>query len=141
MKKSLKRHLVSSGHVKVMENKAEQEKLDEKIIRREKKIGQVSGQAVYYLLKNGRPNSDFPLLVSILASADVDVGELNHSDKFVANWGVVCSSHVVSQMLCDIFPHSQRSLSMLVWSLMCFFTVPRFVSSFATFLTSVFLEN
>ena len=86
MKKSLKRHLVSSGHMKVMENKAEQEKLDEKIIGREKNIGQVLGQVVYYLLKNGRPNSDFPILISILSSAGVDIGELNHSEKFVANW-------------------------------------------------------
>ena len=27
-----------------------------------------------------------------MSSAGVDIGELNHSDKFVANWGVVCSS-------------------------------------------------
>ena len=69
-----------------------EEKMEEKIIGREKKIGNVLGFVAFYLFKQERPISDHPFLVNIIAAAGVDVGDLNHSPEFVANWGPVCTA-------------------------------------------------
>ena len=94
VKRTLKVHLGSDGHQGVLKEAEAQKKLHEKIISREKKIGRVLGSVAYYLLKLGRPNLDFPILVNILASAGVDVGDINHSSEFVPHWGAVCATEI-----------------------------------------------
>jgi hypothetical protein len=94
LKKVLKRHLTSEGHRIVIKQNSAQEKLDEKKFSREKKIGLVLGDVAFYILKNGRPYTDFSLLVGILARAGVDVGDLNHSSKFVEQWGLFCAAEI-----------------------------------------------
>ena len=76
LKKILRKHFVRKSHLEVLKNAEAKEKLEEKIIGRERKICKVLGLVSYYLLKMGRPNTDFPTLVSILASCGVDVGDL-----------------------------------------------------------------
>ena len=98
LKKSLKKHLLGTGHREAVQNEEETNKPNEKHIGREKRIGKALGHVAYYLLKNGRPNSDFPLLINILAAAGVDVGDLNHSRKFVAHWGPVCAEVIENKL-------------------------------------------
>ena len=86
------------GHVDTMKNNEEQEILKEKLVGRERKIGQVLGCVAYYLLKRGRPNCDFTTIVSILAAAGVDMGDINHSEKFAARRGPVCASVIKSRL-------------------------------------------
>jgi galactitol-specific phosphotransferase system IIB component len=74
LKKILRIHLVTKGHLEILKNAEAKEKLEKKIIGRERKICKVLGLVSYYLLKMGRPNTDFPTLVSILAACGVDVG-------------------------------------------------------------------
>ena len=94
LKVALRKHLEGSNHQKIVTQKKVQEKLEDKVQAREKKIGLVLGDVAFYLLKLGRPNTDFPYLVNILARAGVDVGDINHSSEFIANWAGVCGKVV-----------------------------------------------
>lgn len=99
LKKTLRRHLESQGHKEKVTEKKVQDKLLNKVLGREKKIGRVLGDVGFYLLKLGRPNTDFPILVHILARAGVDVGDINHSSEFVANWAPVCGEVVEARVV------------------------------------------
>ena len=92
LKSSLKKHLTQPIHTGALKESSASDKLEEKTIGRERKIGLVLGHVAFYLIKQGRPNSDFTTLVNILSAAGLDVGDLNHSSEFVANWGPVCAS-------------------------------------------------
>ena len=48
------------------------EKLEDKVLGRERKIGEVPWDIGYYWVKFGRPNTDYPHLVNILARAQFD---------------------------------------------------------------------
>ena len=109
LKKILSEHLGSENHLKLIQSKEVCERLEEKIEGREKKIGKVLGCVAYYLIRQGRPNTDFPLLVNILAVAGVDVGDLNHSSEFVANWGPVCAGVIERKLKCHLNTPMQQT--------------------------------
>jgi hypothetical protein len=111
LKVSLKKHLTSKGHQEKMKESRVRAKQEENIMGREKRICAVMGNISFYLLKNGRPNSDFTPLVNILSKAGVDVGDLNHSTEFVANWASVCGEVVqkrVQQYFQTLLPQTGR---------------------------------
>ena len=98
LKQILRKHLVNKGHTELLNKAGVNNEVEEKFVSREKKIGGVLGCVAYYLLKQGRPNTDFPVLVNILAAAGVDIGDLNHSSEFVAHWGPVCASVIQKKL-------------------------------------------
>jgi hypothetical protein len=98
LKKILIRHLNTSGHLEKLKETRIRDKLEEKVRGREKKIGLVLGNIAYYLVKMGRPNSDFTSIVNILSKAKVDVGDINHSSEFVANWAPVCATVIEEKL-------------------------------------------
>ena len=99
MKRNLRRHLEGQNHKEKVAAGYAQEKLEDKLIGREMKIGKVLGDVGFYLVKLGRAYSDFPLLVNILARAGVDVGDINHSTEFISNWSKVCGEVVEARVV------------------------------------------
>ena len=51
LKKTLKRHLDSEGHLVALKKNSAIEKLEEKVVCREKRIARVLGDVAYYLVK------------------------------------------------------------------------------------------
>ena len=99
MKHTLQKNLTNYDHVENVRKKKGQEKLEDKVLGRERKIGKVLGDIGYYLVYLERPNSDYPHLVNILAMAGVNVGDINHSRKFIANWSKVCGEVVKGKVM------------------------------------------
>lgn len=102
LKTCLKFHLKTEDHVKASTEARAVEKQDEKEELRNRRIGLILGTLAYYLLKLGRPHTDFVVLVAILAKCGVDVGELNHSKEFVAAWKLSCAE-VIQRRLRKFF--------------------------------------
>ena len=86
LKETLKKHLTRGGHLEKMKERRVRSKLEEKTMSRDKRVGAVLGAVSYYLLKKGRPQEDYTTLVNLLSRAGVDVGDINHSFKFVAKF-------------------------------------------------------
>ena len=83
LKVVLKRHLQNSGeHKKKLQELEVKEDQEDRVLGREKRISKVLGDVCFFMVKQGRPYTDFPLLLNILSKAGVDVGDINHSDKF-----------------------------------------------------------
>ena len=79
----LKRHLLNSEeHKKKLQEREVKEDQEDRVLGREKRISKVLGDVCFFMAKKGRPYSDFPLLLNILSKAGVDVGDINHSEKF-----------------------------------------------------------
>ena len=98
LKKSLKRHLNIKKHINNVNKEEVKEKMQKKLVAREKKISLVLGDVAYFLLKQGRPYTDFPVHVNLLSRAGVDVGDLNHSFQFVRHWSPMCAEVVDKRM-------------------------------------------
>ena len=124
LKRSLRRHKDTRSHQKKIKDNKKLEVIEEKVLCRESRIGQALGHVAYYLLKLGRPNKDYVYLVDVLAKAGVDVGQLNHSEKFVAKWGPVCAE-VIDRKLVRFFttvlpqtghrPHAKAICDKATW--------------------------
>lgn len=83
LKSVLKRHLFNSEeHKQKLQVKEAKEEQETRVLGREKRIARVLGHVVFFMATQGRPYTDFPLLVNILSKAGVDVGDINHSEKF-----------------------------------------------------------
>ena len=83
LKTVVKRHLLNSEeHKSKLQKQDIKEQQEERVMSREKRISRVLGDVSFYLGKKGRAYGDFPLIVNILAHAGVDVGDINHSEKF-----------------------------------------------------------
>ena len=82
-KTHMKDHLKSMKHQKVARDNETLQMITAKREIREKAIGQRVGRLVYYLLHNGRPDIDFPLLMYINSKNGTDVGDINHEEGFV----------------------------------------------------------
>lgn len=102
MKKSLKRHLTTPKHIESVNKEEVKEKMEVKLASREKKIRLTIGDVCYYLLKNGRPYTDFPTILVVLSRAGVDIGDLNHGVKFVQLLRPVCAE-VIDKRLTNFF--------------------------------------
>ena len=89
---------MSPGHKHHIEDNEVEMKKQEKLVSREKKIGSLLGTIVYYLKKLGRPDTDFPIIVSMLSKAGVDCGDINHSARFPAKWAPVCADDIQGRL-------------------------------------------
>jgi hypothetical protein len=94
VKRAMKDHVETDVHQKALKKDEVIERQEAKEDIRNRKIGLILGRICYYLLRYGRPHSDFVLLVNVLAKSGVDVGELNHSHEFVSKWSVACAEVV-----------------------------------------------
>ena len=86
LKKHLRRHLTGVLHKSNLDDAASAEKLKSKEERRERLVGTRIGTTCYYLFKKGRPDTDFPNLLLLQSMNELDIGELNHSEKFPARF-------------------------------------------------------
>ena len=84
----------SKQHSKLIEQNAINEARQIRDDGRNVRIGRVLGSFAYYLLHQGRPKTDFVLLVDLLSKAGCDVRDINHSFNFVDKWGSVCEIEI-----------------------------------------------
>ena len=90
-KMSLKYHLEKKSHTENVEKLEVIEARETREENRSRKVGLNLGLLSYYLLHQGRPESDYTTLVDILDRSGSDVGDLNHSFNFVRKWSQSCS--------------------------------------------------
>ncbi len=86
LKKHLRRHLTGILHNNNLDAAASTEKLKSKEERRECSVGMKIGKTCYYLFKKARPDTDFPDLLLLQSMNELDIGELNHCEKFPAKF-------------------------------------------------------
>ena len=85
LKKHLRRHVTGVLHKSDLDD-ASAEKLKSKEERRERLVGMMIGTTCYYFFKKGRPDTDFSNLLLFQSMNELDIGELNHSEKFPARF-------------------------------------------------------
>ena len=86
LKRSLKRHIITQTHKDSLSDISVKTASDLKVEKREKDIGMRLARMAYHLFKRGRPDTDFPEHVVLHHLNGVDVGNINHSDKFVSKF-------------------------------------------------------
>lgn len=91
-------HLEANTHLKNSKDKAENLLKKKMYINRNYKVGVVLGRQAYSILKTGRSHLQYETDVSILSAAGTDVGNLNHSRKFVAEYAKSVHEVLVTQM-------------------------------------------
>ena len=80
--KSLKRHLEISSHKKALEEATIQANLEYKEDYRNKAVALRICRISYFLLKNGRPDTDFTTMIYLHSANGCDIGDINHSYNF-----------------------------------------------------------
>ena len=86
LKTLLLAHLKSARHITALDRRTANEKELHKSDRREKVVGKRIGRICYYMLKQGRPDTDFEHLVYLHSVNDSDIGDINHSNRFPAKF-------------------------------------------------------
>jgi hypothetical protein len=84
LKKSMRQHLKSMGHIAMVKSSRAATKEEEKAEARNRVIGATVGGLVYHLVYNGRPDSDLPLLIYRVKMPGGDTGDINHSTYLVS---------------------------------------------------------
>ena len=87
LKKTLKRHLQTGKHSEMLKHAKAAEEVEFKEKNRNKKIARTLGTLIYKNLYTGTAQSLYPVDVAMLKKEGVDVGELNHSRKYSAEFG------------------------------------------------------
>lgn len=86
LKYRLKKHLEESGkHKAALGTTEAKEKIRRKEDTRNEICGMNISRTAYYLLSNGRPQSDFTQLLSMQHKNGCDIGDINHSTEFCKN--------------------------------------------------------
>ena len=98
LKNSLKRHLKRDRHTNALQENSKMESQVNREISRNKKVGMTIGRVSYYLIKQGRPYSDFPYLLDVIEKAGGDVGDINHSRKFVPRFLKFTSTEIQGRL-------------------------------------------
>ena len=94
MKRAIKRHLNGETHTKaLLTNTEDQEKL-KKYKTRDQKVGETLGMLIYDITKTAKPDIAYEEQISLLSMLNVDVGELNHSNKFPAKFIPYLSNNI-----------------------------------------------
>ena len=75
---------------------------------RNKIVAQRIARIAYYLVKQGRPDTDFPTLVYLHSRNGCDVGDINHSYRFPAEF-LKHVAGVVQDKLKDFFSNKVTS--------------------------------
>ena len=80
LKKSLKRHLKSDKHTLNLKDKGRLDLVEDKLEGKDQIIGLKIGRIAYYLLRHGRPDTDFTVLVQMSVANGINLGDINHSE-------------------------------------------------------------
>ena len=86
LKKSIRRHLMTSTHKDALNDATVKTEDASKIDTREKMVGMRLARIAYNLLKKGRPDTDFPDELLLQHLNGIDVGHINHTENFVRNF-------------------------------------------------------
>ena len=99
LKKSLRRHCVeSSKHQEELKKASAKAMIWEKEENRNKAVGLRLGRWNYYLLRMGRPDTDYTTLIYINKKNGGDIGDINHSFNFVPKFLVSLSAAVQNRI-------------------------------------------
>ena len=86
LKRSVSRHITQrKTHLNIVAEKEEDNEKRRKMQAKQQTVGVTVGKQVYKALKLGRPFADFETDMQLLSSANVNVGNLNHSRKFASS--------------------------------------------------------
>ena len=80
LKKSLKRHLKSDKHTLNLKDKGRLDLVEDKLEGKDQIIGLKIGRIAYYLLRHGRPDTDYTVLVQMSVANGINLGDINHSE-------------------------------------------------------------
>ena len=83
LKTNLKNHLKTMAHIKALEEATNKANIEYKEDSRNKAVALKICRMAYYLLKAGRPDTDFTTLIYLHSVNGCDVGDINHSFNFV----------------------------------------------------------
>ena len=83
LKQILKKHLQTKSHLKSLEVATSKANIQYKEDSRNKIVALRILRIAYFLLKNGRPDTDFTALVYLHTVNGSDVGDINHSHNYV----------------------------------------------------------
>ena len=78
----LKNHLKTQTHIKAMTEATNIANMEYKEDTRNKAVALKIGRIAYFLIKNGRPDTDFTTLIYLHSSNGSNVGDINHSYSF-----------------------------------------------------------
>ena len=109
LKKIMKRHLQSAKHSDMLEKSKRKEEIEFKEMTRNKKISQTLGKIVYKNLYHGAALGLYTVDVAMLAKEGVDIGELNHSKRFSAKFGLIIGEIIrkrVTEFLSTALPQT-----------------------------------
>ena len=98
LKRNLKRHLSRQSHIAALTDINEKHEVLIKEETRNNAVGMRIGRICYYLAKNGRPDSDFPTLVYLHSSNNSDIGDINHSSEFPAQFLPAIAEEIQSKV-------------------------------------------
>lgn len=98
LKNNIIKHLESAAHSKNSSEKALLSKQKTKFLARNSKVGMVLGRQAYNVLVKSDSYLIYENNVAILAASGVDVGNLNHSEKFVSEFGKSVHTELMNQM-------------------------------------------
>ena len=82
LKKSLNRHLQTMAHKNSLEVITNKANIEYKEDSRNKAVALKICRIAYFLLKNGRPDTDFTTLIYLHSANGCDIGDINHSYNF-----------------------------------------------------------
>lgn len=85
LKRHICDHLKSKEHMKRQREISKLEDRNNETRSRSKKVGMVLGRAAYQILKNGDAYSKYEDYLSVLKVSGLDIGNINHSRKFVSS--------------------------------------------------------
>lgn len=86
LKLHLKDHLKTLKHQNKLKEAQKKEMIQTKEDSRSMAVGLRNGRLVYYQVKMGRPDTDYPLLVQMSVANGSDMGDINHSKAFVTKF-------------------------------------------------------
>lgn len=85
LKSHIVRHLETLSHLKATNLEKQREKENQQVVFRNEQIGKRLGRAAYKSMKKGGSYTDYEEQVCVMEADKIDVGNLNHSRKFVAD--------------------------------------------------------
>ena len=106
LKKSLKQHLQTFAHKKALEVVTNASEMEYKEDSRNKAVALKISRIAYFLLKSGRPDTDFTALIYLHSANGSDIGDINHSYRFPAQFlkhvSSVIEEHVKQFLSCRL---------------------------------------
>lgn len=98
LKAHIGRHLTHKTHIENSKEKDIERKLQKSLTQRQYRVGMNLGRQAYKILKCGDSYLQYETDVSVLEAQGVDVGNLNHSRKFVKEFSKSVSKTLMTQV-------------------------------------------